>query len=48
MKALNLFRIFVTLWGLSTTFLDITHFINQSLLSPLEAQDDYTGWKDFF
>ena len=45
-KALKLFRILVILWGLSTTFWDMVRFINQSLFSLVQAQADYTYWKD--
>ena len=40
-------RILVILWGHSATFWDITRFINQSLVSPLEAQANYTCYNDF-
>ena len=33
-KALKLFRILAVLWRLSTTFWDMTRFINQSLVFP--------------
>ena len=44
-KALKLLIILVIIWGLSAAFWDMTRFINQSLVSLFEAQDDYTRWK---
>ena len=44
--ALKLFRILVILWRLSATFWDMPCFINQSLGFLLQAQADYTCWKD--
>ena len=45
-KSLKFFRILVILWGLSTTFWNIAHFINQSLVSLFQALAGYTCWKD--
>ena len=44
-KAFKLLIILVIIWGLSAAFWDMTSFINQSLVSLFEAQDDYTRWK---
>ena len=45
-RDLKLFRKLVILRGLSTTFCEMAHIINQSLVSLFEVQADYTCWKD--
>ena len=45
-KASKLFRILVILWDPSTTFWDVSRFVNQSLVSLFQTLVDYTFLKD--
>ena len=45
-KALKSFRILLMLCGLSATFWDMAHFINQSLVFLFQAEAYYNCWRD--
>ena len=45
-KALKSSRILLMLCGLSATFWDMPHFINQSLVFLFQAEAYYSCWKD--